>query len=69
MLKRIFNVRPDLYISSNMPYESRFYFIIKHGNMFGKNISDDNRFDSNTNKISNELIARSKGLSKDQWHC
>ena len=62
MLSTIFQARPDLFISSNLPYEARFYLCIKYGNLFSREIANSVVFNYNSNEISNELSARADGL-------
>lgn len=63
LLLRIFNRRKDLLISSNIPYESRFYLINKYGNTYAKKIASDSRFDQLiSSHVSDELKFRASGL-------
>jgi radical SAM superfamily enzyme YgiQ (UPF0313 family) len=64
MLKRIFERRTDYFISSNIPYEARFYLCIRYGNDFNKIISQNPRFMKMSLQMSDELNQRAMGLSK-----
>lgn len=63
MMKRIFFQRPDLYVTSNLPYEARFYLCVKFGNKFSETIICNTEFDQSSYKLSNELSGRARGLS------
>lgn len=64
MVKRIFEQRNDLFVSSNIPYEARFYLCIKYGNEFNKNIIKDPRFKTISLQLSDELNQRVMGLAE-----
>lgn len=63
MVTRIFQRRLDLYISSNIPYEARFYMIVRFGNAYGKVLAKNSRFANIAVTLSDELRQRIKGLS------
>lgn len=59
---RIFEERKDLYLSSNIPYEARFYLINKFGNNYFKDIALMVNFETITKNLSQELDGRLNGL-------
>ena len=61
MVERIFLRRKDLFVSSNIPYEARFFLCNKYGNEFNKNIINSNKNQHISFQISDELNQRSKG--------
>ncbi|AGF80096.1 Fe-S oxidoreductase (plasmid) [Desulfocapsa sulfexigens DSM 10523] len=62
MANRIFIGRRDLCLSSNIPYESRFYLINKFGNNCFKDLAKATSFSFNEPLISTELDGRLTGL-------
>lgn len=62
MIFRIFSERKDLYISSILPYESRFYLIDKFGSDFNKNLENKHIPFIEEIELSDELSKRASGL-------
>lgn len=62
MTNRIFQKRRDLDLSSNLPYESRFYLINKFGNNCFKDLANDDHISFREPSISSELDGRLSGL-------
>jgi len=62
MVKRIFEKRRDLWLTSNIPYEARFYMCTKYGNEFGFKLAMDSGMAMDELVLSGEMMLRARGL-------
>jgi hypothetical protein len=62
MVKRIFGKRMDLWVTSNLPYEARFYMCTEYGNKFGLELAAACEIPANDLRLSKEMTLRAKGL-------
>jgi anaerobic magnesium-protoporphyrin IX monomethyl ester cyclase len=63
ILSRVFYNRPDIYVSSNIPYESRFHLCVEYGNHFAQTIALDDLLHTDAMTLSDELEQRAMGLT------